>query len=146
MKLISVNLSCGAEESTYNPPKAGEPALFRIGNATVVAANEAFETARTLLRMSNIQKNHLQSGALMSPKQLNPLTRAVLMAKHAWAVFRANNTPRYVKLILALGLAYIVSPWDLIPEWLPMIGVLDDFALAALLISWAGGFKADQEG
>lgn len=81
----------------------------------------------------------------MSPQQLNPFTRAALMAKHAWAVLRAKNTPRYVKLILALGLAYIVSPWDLVPEWLPVIGVLDDFALAALLISWAGGFKPDQE-
>ncbi|MCW5200546.1 DUF1232 domain-containing protein [Desulfobulbus sp. F4] len=50
------------------------------------------------------------------------------MAKHAWAVFRAKNTPRYVKIILAMGLAYIVSPWDLVPEWLPVIGVLDDFA------------------
>lgn len=79
----------------------------------------------------------------MATKQLNPFTRAFLMAKHAWAVFRAKETPRYVKLILGLGLAYIVSPWDLVPEWLPVIGVLDDFALAALLISWAGGFEAD---
>jgi uncharacterized membrane protein YkvA (DUF1232 family) len=79
----------------------------------------------------------------MAIKQLNPFTRAVLMAKHAWAVFRTKETPRYVKLILGLGLVYIVSPWDLVPEWLPVIGVLDDFALAALLISWAGGFKAN---
>lgn len=79
----------------------------------------------------------------MAIKQLNPFTRAVLMAKHAWAVFRAKETPRYVKLILGLGLAYIVSPFDLIPEWLPIIGVLDDFALAALLISWAGGFRVE---
>jgi uncharacterized membrane protein YkvA (DUF1232 family) len=81
----------------------------------------------------------------MAIKQLNPFTRAMLMAKHAWAVFRAKNTPRYVKLILALGLAYIISPWDLVPEWLPIIGMMDDLTLAALLISWAGGFKADQE-
>ena len=81
----------------------------------------------------------------MTTKQLNPFTRAILMAKHAWAVFRAKNTPRHVKLILALGLAYIISPWDIIPEWLPIIGVLDDFALAALLISWASEFEADEE-
>lgn len=79
----------------------------------------------------------------MAIKQLNPFTRVVLMAKHAWVVFRTKETPRYVKIILAMGLAYIVSPWDLVPEWLPVIGVLDDFALAALLISWAGGFEAD---
>lgn len=81
----------------------------------------------------------------MGMKQLNPLTRAVMMAKHAWRVFRAHDTPRYVKLILALGLMYILSPWDIIPEWLPVIGLLDDFALAALLLAWAGGFKTDDE-
>jgi len=36
---------------------------------------------------------------------------------------------------------YIVSPWDIIPEWIPVVGVLDDLALAALLLSWAGRFK-----
>ena len=81
----------------------------------------------------------------MATKQLNPFTRAMLMTKHAWAVFRGKNTPRHVKLILGIGLLYIISPWDIIPEWLPVIGVLDDFALAALLISWAGGFEVNGE-
>ncbi|WP_417910025.1 YkvA family protein [Candidatus Electronema sp. PJ] len=79
----------------------------------------------------------------MAIKQLNPFTRAVLMAKHAWAVFRAKETPRYVKLILGLGLVYIVSPWDIIPEWLPVIGVMDDLTLAALLIAWANSFRVE---
>ncbi len=52
----------------------------------------------------------------------------------------ARETPLYVKLILGSGLLYILSPYDLIPEWIPVIGVLDDLALAALLISWASGF------
>ncbi|CAK8718082.1 MAG: Protein of unknown function (DUF1232) [Candidatus Electronema aureum] len=77
---------------------------------------------------------------------MNPLTRAISMTRHAWHVFRAKETPRYVKLILGFGLLYIVSPWDIIPEWLPIIGVMDDLTLAALLISWASGFKVDGEG
>ncbi len=56
------------------------------------------------------------------------------------AVFMARETPLYVKLILGSGLLYVLSPYDLIPEWVPVIGVLDDLALAALLISWASGF------
>lgn len=63
------------------------------------------------------------------------------MVRHAVAVFLAKETPLYVKLILAGGLFYILSPWDLIPEWVPVAGVLDDFALAGLLIAWANGFR-----
>ena len=62
------------------------------------------------------------------------------MARHAVAVFIARETPLYVKFILGAGLLYVLSPYDLIPEWVPVVGVLDDLALAALLISWAGRF------
>jgi uncharacterized membrane protein YkvA (DUF1232 family) len=81
----------------------------------------------------------------MAPSPLSPFSRALGMAKHAWAVFRAKDTPRYVKLILGLGLLYIISPWDLIPEWLPIIGVMDDITLAAILITWASGFRVEDE-
>jgi len=73
--------------------------------------------------------------------QLNIFSRIVAMVKHAIAVFMARGTPLYVKLLLGGGLLYAISPWDLIPEWVPVIGVLDDFALAALLIAWANSFR-----
>jgi uncharacterized membrane protein YkvA (DUF1232 family) len=38
-------------------------------------------------------------------------------------------------------LLYTLSPYDLIPEWVPVFGVMDDLALAALLIAWANSFK-----
>jgi uncharacterized membrane protein YkvA (DUF1232 family) len=63
------------------------------------------------------------------------------MVRHAVTVFLARETPLYVKLLLGAGLLYILSPYDLIPEWVPVVGVLDDFALAALLITWAAGFR-----
>jgi len=63
------------------------------------------------------------------------------MIRHAIAVFLARETPIYVKLLLGAGLLYAVSPYDLIPEWIPVVGVLDDLALAALLIAWANGFR-----
>ena len=68
-------------------------------------------------------------------------SRLLEMVKHAVAVFRARETPLYVKLLLGAGLIYAISPWDLIPEWVPVVGVLDDFALAALLIAWANSFR-----
>ena len=63
------------------------------------------------------------------------------MIKHAKAVFLSPTTPLPVKGVLVLGLLYILSPYDLIPEWVPVLGVMDDLALAALLIAWANSFK-----
>ena len=67
------------------------------------------------------------------------------MVRHAVAVFLAPETPLYVKLLLGAGLIYAISPYDLIPEWVPVVGVMDDLALAALLIAWASGFKLSKE-
>lgn len=63
------------------------------------------------------------------------------MIRHAIAVFLARETPLYVKIALGIGLLYVLSPYDLIPEWVPVVGVLDDLALAALLIAWANSYR-----
>lgn len=48
------------------------------------------------------------------------------------------DTPRSVKLaLLGLGL-WIASPIDLLPEFLPGIGPLDDLVVAALVLRWTG--------
>jgi uncharacterized membrane protein YkvA (DUF1232 family) len=75
----------------------------------------------------------------------NPLIRMLDMARHAVDVFLARETPLSVKVVLGLGLLYILSPYDLIPEWMPVVGVLDDLALAALLIGWASRFRLPNE-
>jgi uncharacterized membrane protein YkvA (DUF1232 family) len=69
------------------------------------------------------------------------IARLWQMIKHAKAVFLSPTTPLPVKVVLALGLLYTLSPYDLIPEWIPVLGVMDDLALAALLITWANSFK-----
>ena len=70
-----------------------------------------------------------------------PLDRFWQMLIHAKAVFLSPTTPLYVKIVLAAGLLYAISPYDLIPEWVPVLGVMDDLALAALLIAWANSFS-----
>jgi uncharacterized membrane protein YkvA (DUF1232 family) len=47
-------------------------------------------------------------------------------------------TSRPVRLALLLLLAWLLSPIDLIPEFLPGIGPLDDVVVAALVLRWAG--------
>ena len=74
-------------------------------------------------------------------KRNNIISSILGAIQHAVAVFLSRETPWYVKLLLGAGLLYIISPYDLIPEWTPIIGIMDDLALAALLIAWAAGFR-----
>ncbi|MFC6884210.1 MULTISPECIES: YkvA family protein [Actinomadura] len=52
--------------------------------------------------------------------------------------------------LLALGLVYIVSPIDAIPDVLPIVGIVDDTGvalwLAAMLVKAAGDFVAWERG
>ena len=77
----------------------------------------------------------------MNEPQTSVLNRLLEMGRRAVNVFRSPQTPLYVKLLLAGGLVYILSPWDIIPEWVPVVGILDDIALGALLIAWAAGYQ-----
>jgi len=48
------------------------------------------------------------------------------------------STPGSVKAALAFLALWIASPIDLIPEFLPGIGPLDDILAAAVILGWAG--------
>lgn len=42
---------------------------------------------------------------------------------------RDKRTPWYAKAIVVLTLAYIISPIDIIPDFIPVIGLLDEVIL-----------------
>jgi uncharacterized membrane protein YkvA (DUF1232 family) len=42
--------------------------------------------------------------------------------------------PRAVKIVLAAAVVYLVSPIDLVPDFIPFVGYLDDLLLAAVLV------------
>lgn len=46
-----------------------------------------------------------------------------------WFAYRHPDTPWYAKLWAALVVAYAFSPIDLIPDFIPVIGFLDDLLL-----------------
>ncbi|MBI4846931.1 MAG: DUF1232 domain-containing protein [Candidatus Omnitrophica bacterium] len=47
------------------------------------------------------------------------------------------NTPKLSKILLGLAIAYALSPVDLIPDFIPVIGHLDDIIIVPALITAA---------
>lgn len=63
---------------------------------------------------------------------------AVQNLKHHFHVYqlvlRDPRTPRLAKLSLWLALGYLALPFDLIPDFLPVIGHLDDVLIVGGLV------------
>jgi uncharacterized membrane protein YkvA (DUF1232 family) len=49
---------------------------------------------------------------------------------------RDPNVPRRAKVVLALAAVWLVSPIDLLPEFLPVLGPPDDIVVAALALRY----------
>ena len=47
---------------------------------------------------------------------------------------RDSRTPWYAKLTAFFALAYLISPIDLIPDFIPIAGYLDDLVIVPLLL------------
>jgi uncharacterized membrane protein YkvA (DUF1232 family) len=61
-------------------------------------------------------------------KQLKTDIPAVFLAmKH-------KNTPILAKILAAIAIGYVLSPIDLIPDFIPVIGLLDDLIIVPALI------------
>jgi len=54
-----------------------------------------------------------------------------------YLAYRDPRVPRHAKLLAALVVAYAFSPVDLIPDFIPVLGYLDDLVLVPLGISLA---------
>jgi len=51
-----------------------------------------------------------------------------------WFALRHPSTPRWIKLGLVIVVAYALSPIDLIPDFIPVIGYLDEAILLPLAV------------
>lgn len=63
-------------------------------------------------------------------KQLKTDIPAVFLA------LKDRKTPWYAKLLAALTVAYALSPIDLIPDFIPVVGYLDDLIILPLLVAF----------
>ncbi len=57
-------------------------------------------------------------------------------ARMLWRALRHPLAPGWLKWGVAGLVLYVVSPIDLIPDVIPVIGVLDDIVIVPLAIRW----------
>src|SRR5687768_4965458 len=60
--------------------------------------------------------------------------RAPMYARLLWALASDPRVPTARKALLGLAGAYIISPFDLVPERIPFVGAIDDVAVMVLAI------------
>jgi len=62
-------------------------------------------------------------------------SRARALKRETYAMYLAVRDPRtpwYARVVAGAVLAYALSPFDLIPDFIPVIGLLDDLILVPL--------------
>ena len=52
-----------------------------------------------------------------------------------WKLFKHPQTPRAAKLVAIAVIAYAVSPIDLIPDFIPVLGYLDDLIILPAMVA-----------
>jgi uncharacterized membrane protein YkvA (DUF1232 family) len=55
-------------------------------------------------------------------------------ARQLWFALRHPAAPTWLKVGTALIVIYVLSPIDLIPDFIPVLGVMDDLVLVPLAI------------
>ena len=53
-------------------------------------------------------------------------------ARMLWLALRHPLQPHWLKPVLALVAIYLISPVDLIPDFIPFLGIVDDIVLVPL--------------
>jgi len=83
------------------------------------------------IKPADLQKPTFKENWVRRAKKLRSETYALYLA------YKDKRTPWYAKLFTGVVVAYAFSPIDLIPDFIPVLGYLDDLLLIPLGISLA---------
>ena len=70
------------------------------------------------------------------PKKPNVVQLIPRVAKLMYHLLRDKRVPWTAKAALAGAAAYFASPIDLIPDWIPVVGYLDDILVVGIAINY----------
>ena len=62
----------------------------------------------------------------------------------AWALLRDPRAPKSAKAVIVLAGLYVISPVDFVPDFIPILGWLDDGMIGYLLLQLAFKFLPDE--
>ena len=72
-----------------------------------------------------------KSGLIRFWAWLKVMQNNVVIMYYAW---KHPHTPVYIKGLLAMLMVYTVSPMDILPDYLPFLGFVDDATLISITI------------
>lgn len=64
----------------------------------------------------------------LKAKQLKSETQVLMIA------YKDKRTPLAAKILIGVTIGYLLSPIDLVPDFIPVLGLLDDLLIVPLLI------------
>ncbi|HIV71470.1 MAG TPA: DUF1232 domain-containing protein [Candidatus Aquabacterium excrementipullorum] len=57
-------------------------------------------------------------------------------ARRLWFALRHPQAPGWLKAGSVLLLLYLLSPIDIVPDWIPLLGVVDDLVVISFVVRW----------
>ena len=61
-----------------------------------------------------------------------------------WRAFMSPGTPAWLKGLMLLVPAYLLFPFDILPDVIPLVGWLDDLVIIPLMVSFIVGLLPQQ--
>lgn len=117
--------------------RAPEPEGERMADAAPRAETEraAEPESRPAPREAREIERNDDPGALTLRNAKAVLLGIPSFGKLLWRLVRDPRVSKLDRALFAGALAYVLTPVDLIPDWLPALGQIDDLVLIALVLS-----------